>query len=281
MSGPAIVTLVETAISVATGPASSVVNLAFMSAAERAPILRAMYASNFFKQLPANTAQWLQRIKVLRMDSPRWLARYGAMMPKDVAFHSAMGKLAAEEAAVTHAARMAAANAAASAAEGTLVAGVGTTVAAVVIPVVAMVAVQVALGAPYYQAREQARKEEFAIGFARGFITGLLKWELRFTIDRFWDNAVGRNGFDDDMPRIRAKAHNEGLLAGRVAGLAKNDNEKKAYLSGLKMLTSASTDGWTSRSDNWNERMRARRVQIDYVIDLSAAARKQGIVAAE
>lgn len=281
MSGPAVVTLIETALSAASGPSSSVVNLAYMSAAERLPIIRAMEASNFFKTLPEQTARWMQRIKILRIDSPRWLARYATMMPKDVSFHSAMAKLAAEEAAVSRAAQVAAANAAASAAEGTLVAGAGTTAAAIVIPVVAMVAVQVALGAPYYQARELAKKEEYASGFGRGFITGLLKWELQFTIDRFWDNAVGRNGFDDDMPSIRAKAHNEGLLEGRIAGLAKNDAEKKYYLAFLKRLTSASTAGWTSRSSDWNERMRARRVQINYVMDLAHAARRHGVVAAE
>lgn len=280
MAGP-VVTLVETALSSVSGPSSSVVELAYMSAAERAPILRAMSASSFFKHLPYDTARWIERIRYLRVMNPVYLDKLAAMNANNVAFHSAVGKMAAQEAAVTHAARIAAANAAASAAEGTLVAGAGTTVAAVVIPVVAMVAVQVALGAGYYQAREKAKKDEFVSGFARGFIIGLLKWELRFTIDRFWDNAVARDSWDEAMPTIRAQAHNEGLIAGRVAGLAKSDAEKQVYLKWLTKVSDASTAGWTSRSDNWNERMRARRVQLNYVIEMAVAARKLGLVIAE
>jgi hypothetical protein len=36
--------------------------------------------------------------------------------------------------------------------------------------------------------------------------------------------------------------------------------------------------GWTPRSDDWMERMRARLVQISYVIDLAGAGRKHGMV---
>jgi hypothetical protein len=193
-------------------------------------------------------------------------------------YQAAVAKLAAEEALVSHAARIAAANAAANAAKGTLVAGAGTTVAAVVIPVVAMAAVGVALGAGYYEAREEAKKEGHQSGFAKGFITGLLQWELRFTIERFWDNAVGKNGFDESLPVIRAASHNNGLLKGRMAALAKTDPEKKECLLGLHKLTRTSKAGWSPRSDDWNERMRARQVQLSYVIALAAAAQTHGII---
>jgi hypothetical protein len=193
---------------------------------------------------------------------------------RQAAFQTAMAQLAAQETAAT----LAASNAAAAAAEGTLVAGAGTTVAAVTIPVIAMIAVGVALGAPYYQAREEAKKEEYASGFARGFITGLLKWQLRFMIDRLWDNAVSKNAFDEQMPTIRANAHNKALLEGRAAGLAIADPVKKRFLLALRMLTTTSTSGWNARSDDWAERMRARKVQVDYVIDLAVAARKHGVI---
>ena len=76
-------------------------------------------------------------------------------------------------------------------------------------------------------------------------------------------------------------AHNEGLITGRIAGLAKDTNEKKKYLEFLKKLSSASADGWTSRNDSWSEKMRARRVQINYVIELAVTARKYGVTAVE
>jgi hypothetical protein len=219
---------------------------------------------------------WIQRLQYLQ----RWgMHTYikdmaASFIGRQAAFQTAMAQLAAQETAAT----LAASNAAAAAAQGTLVAGVGTTIAAVTIPIVAMVAVAVALGAPYYQAREEARKEEYASGFAQGFITGLLKWELRFTIDRLWDNAVSKNAFDEQMPTIRANAHNKGLLEGRMAGLAIADDVKKRYLLGLRMLTTTSQEGWTPRSDDWAERMRARKVQVGYVIDLAAAARRHGVI---
>ena len=124
-------------------------------------------------------------------------------------------------------------------------------------------------------------KEGYASGFSKGFITGLLQWELRFTIDRFWDNAVGKNGFDESLPAIRAASQNNGLIKGRLAGLAKDDGEKKRYLLGLHKLTTTSKAGWTSRNDDWMEKMRARQVQISYVIDLQAAALKSGLITVE
>ena len=141
-----------------------------------------------------------------------------------------------------------------------------------------MVAVQVALGAGYYEAREQAKKAGFNTGFGLGFITGLLQWELRFAIDRFWDNAVSKNAFDELIPVIRANSHNRGLMAGRVAAVAKTDAEKKQYLRGLKKVTVVSAASWTSRSDDWMEQMRARQVQISYVIELAVAARNHQII---
>lgn len=238
-------------------------------------------ALQFFRNLPAQINAWTQRIQYLRQMAPDYLQTLIQGGRGSVAFEAAMARLAAQEAFVSHAARMAALDAVAVASEGTLVVGVGTTIAAVVVPVVAMVAVQVALGAPYYQAREQARKEGYASGFSKGFITGLLKWELRFTIDRFWDNAVAKNPFDEELPKIRANAHNQALIHGRVAGLAKKDGDKKNYLIGLRKLTSVSQAGWTPQSDNWLEREQARNVQVSYVIAFAGAAQKHRIIETE
>lgn len=80
----------------------------------------------------------------------------------------------------------------------------------------AVVAVQVALGSGYYLARQQARKDEYASGFSKGLIMGLPQWELRFVIDRFWDNAVAKDAWDEEMPAIRANAHSTGLTSPEV-----------------------------------------------------------------
>lgn len=243
--------------------------------------LRHERALQFFKQLPRLTNGWVQRIQYVRQAVPEYLQALVRNGRGGIAFDAAMARMTAQEAFVSHAARMAALDAAAAASEGTLVAGVGTTVAVVVVPVVAMIAVQFALGAPYYQAREQARKEGYAIGFAKGFITGLLKWELRFTVDRFWDEAVAKNPYDEDLPKIRANAHNQALIHGRVAGLAKKDADKKNYLLGLRKLTHTSTAGWAPKSDNWLERQQSRQVQVSYVIALAGAAVKHRVVEIE
>jgi len=231
----------------------------------------------FFRGIPAQTRAWIERIRFVKEAVPEYLETLTANARGGFAFEAATARMAAQEAFIRHAAL----NAAAEAAEGTLVAGTGTTVAAVVVPVVAMVAVQAALGAGYYQARQQAKKEGYAMGFAKGFITGLLQWEARFTIDRFWDNAVNQNPYDEQLPTIRANAHNEALIHGRVAGLAKKDADKKNYLLGLRKLTHASAAGWTPRSDDWLERERARQVQLSYVIALATAAMKHKIIKAE
>lgn len=238
-------------------------------------------AWKFFKDHHKNVADWIARIRHVRLMFPNpedYLKGLGGLRGGGIAYESAMARIGAQEAYVARMAQVAASNATASAAQGTLVAGAGTTVAAVVIPVVGMIAVQVALGAGLYQAREKAKEEGYARGFAKGFITGLLKWELRFLINRFWDNALNRNVVDEMISTLAARAHNEGLLEGRLAGLAIDDPVKKDYLHVLKLITNASQAGWTSRSDDWMEQMRARQVQISYVIDLSVAARKYGII---
>jgi len=239
--------------------------------------LRHERALQFFKDLPRLTSAWVERIRYVRNVAPEF-ARSISLARGGIAYEAAMARLAAQEAFVSHAARIAALDAAATATEGTLVAGAGTTVAVVVVPVVAMIAVQVALGAGYYEAREQARKDGYNLGFAKGFITGLLNWELRFTIERFWDDAVARNDYDEAIPKIRANAHNQGLIHGRTAGLAKPDADKKNYLLGLRKLTTTSTAGWTPKSDNWMDRAQARQVQISYVIALATAAIKHHVV---
>lgn len=274
--------MVETVLSIVESSAGdgAVSRLLSMSSAEWQAFSRNRAAQRFFQEIPKQIAAWTARLQQLkRAGDLLYLKDMATLYQGSFAYQAASAKLAAEEAFIAHSARMAAMNAAASAAEGTLVAGAGTTAAAVIIPVVALVAVGMALGAPYYQAREEAKKEGFSSGFAQGFITGLLRWELRFTIDRFWDNAVGKNGFDRSLPAIRAASFNTGLLNGRLAGLAKDDTEKKRYLLGLKMLTTVSSAGWTPRSSSWMDQMEARKVQVGYVIDLAAAARKHKLLA--
>jgi len=241
-------------------------------------------AWEFFKTHKSQVANWIARMRHMGL-SPAGFKDYVTAISggrgAGFAFEAAMARITAQEAVLQHGARMAALNATAAASKGTLVAGAGTTVAVVVIPIVGMIAVQLALGAPYYQARELAKKEGYASGFAKGFITGLLQWELRFAIDRFWDNALNRNHADESIPTIRAGEHNQGLMDGRRAGLAKDDAVKKSYLRALKLLTGASAAGWTTRFDDWMEQMRARQVQISYVIELAVAAQKYGILLVE
>ena len=274
-----VVSIVESA---ASGPGIATQIAALTTPAAKA-MLKQRWAWEFFKHLPQQTAAWVARLRYLQMMGMHgYIADIaGSFIGKSVAFQSAMGKIAAEEALLSHTARIAAANAAASAAEGTLVAGAGTTVACVLLPVVALAAVGAALGAPYYQAREEAKKEGYASGFSKGFITGLLDWELRFTIDRFWDNALSKNHFDEVIPTLRANSHNSGLIKGRLAGLAKTPEDRRIYLRGLRMLTQTSKAGWTPRNDEWMERMRARQVQISYVIDLAGAASRSGLITQE
>lgn len=251
-----------------------------MSYAEWLAWARARGAQRFFATIGEQTATWVSRIRYLRAAGygEAYITAIGeGIGSKFVGFHSAMGKLAAEEAYLTHSALMAEA----AAAEGTLVVGTATVTVVAVMPIVALVAVGMALGAPYYQARKEAEKEGFMSGFSKGFITGLLEWELRFTIDRFWDNALSKNSFYEDLPKIRAASHNNGLIQGRVAGLAKTPSERKQYLKGLRWLTKTSTSGWLSRSDDWMEKARARNVQISYVIDLAGTAVKHRLLRME
>lgn len=275
--------VVETVLSIVESASgeSLTSELLSMSYAEWLAWAKARGAQQFFANIGEKTAAWIARIRYLRAagygEAYITAIGEGAIGAKSVAFHSAMGKLAAEEAYISHSALMAEA----AAAEGTLVAGTATVVVVAVMPIVALVAVGMALGAPYYQARKEAEKEGFMSGFSKGFITGLLGWELRFSIDRFWDNALNRNNFYEDLPRIRAAAHNNGLVQGRIAGIAKTPSEKKQYLTGLRRLTKTSTSGWLPRSDDWMEKARARQVQISYVIDLATTAVKQKLVRVE
>jgi hypothetical protein len=262
MSVATVVSIIESAVL----PGSAVVKTVqavTMGASERLAIREA--AS--FEQA---VVRWINSIRSARALNPGNSHLWEFTFSHHSAFQEALSRMAAEEAFLK----------AGSRAVAPLSSTIGVA-AGVILPVVGMVAVQMALGAGYYEAREKARKEEYARGFSRGFITGLLEWELRFTIDRFWDNAVGKNGFDDSMPAIRALAHNKGLVEGRIAAVAKSESERKEYLRGLYKLTVVSKAGWTSRSDDWMEQMRARRVQIDYVIEMSTAAKKHGIVSQE
>ena len=254
MSFETVVSIVEFAVGVGGGAAATT---------------RAMTAA---EHLAFMMPRWIERIRFLRAYGEyEYIA---GLLKWSRGAQAAVAHIAAQEAAVA----TAAANASAVAAEGTLIAGAGTTAAAVVVPVLALAAVGLALGAPYYQAREEARKEGYASGFSKGFICGLLKWPMRNTIDLFWDNAVQKNPFDEALPTIRASSHNTGLLKGRLGGLAMSDSQKKQYLRALRTLTVVSSAGWSARSDDWMEQMRARQVQLGYVIDLAAAAVRHGIL---
>jgi hypothetical protein len=172
---------------------------------------------------------------------------------------------------------LALADAEAAAAEGTLLAGVGVEIAAVALPVIAVVAVGVALGAPYLQAREAAKKEETVSGFSHGFIMGLLEWKWEWAV-RLFPGYFPPNPYDPAMAQIRALAYLNGMQTGFLAGASLPRAAKKLYLLKLHTLVTTSKVGWTARSDAWQEQMRARRVQISYVIDLAVAARKYGII---
>jgi hypothetical protein len=262
MSLPTVVSIIESVVLPGAGVVQSV-KAVTLGASE----LAAMREAARFEQAVVN---WISRIQSARALNPAGAHLWEFTFGHHTAFQQALSRVAAQEAFLKAGAR----------AVTPLASSIGVA-AGVILPVVGMVAVQVALGAGYYEAREKAKKEGYATGFARGFITGLLAWELRFTIDRFWDNAVAQNAFDESIPGIQANAHNRGLVEGRIAAIAKTETERKEYLRGLYKLTVVSKAGWTSRSNDWMEQMRARRVQIDYVIDLSTAAKKHGIVTVE
>ena len=147
--------------------------------------------------------------------------------------------------------------------------------AAGVIPVVAQVGVFVALGAPYLEARKIIEDENNQAGFSQGWVMGLLFWEWRHVIDRFAMVYLRMNRFDEQADVIRVKAYNLALHAGWLAGfyeLSMNDkgeNLKDVYLRELRRLAGGVSKG------NWS-----RNEQISYVIALSSAARRFGIVVA-
>jgi hypothetical protein len=152
---------------------------------------------------------------------------------------------------------------------------------AVVVPAVIFSAVLTALGVGYYQAHEAARKEEGVSGFSHGFVMGLLGWEWRHVKERFTRQFFRMNHYDEAMDVIRVNAYRQGLLAGFLTGLVFPPGAKKEYLRKIQEGAGASAAGWSAHSDQWEERMRAQRVQINYVIDLAVSARRKGIVKAE
>jgi hypothetical protein len=152
---------------------------------------------------------------------------------------------------------------------------------AVVVPAVIFSAVLTALGVGYYQAHEAARKEEGVSGFSHGFVMGLLGWEWRHVKERFTRQFFRMNHYDEAMDVIRVNAYRQGLLGGFLTGLVFPAGAKKEYLRKIREGAGALAAGWSARSEQWEERMRAQRVQINYVIDLAVSARKKGIVKGE
>lgn len=238
--------------------------------------IKASRMAEMTRRMAGESARWVERLKEMR----RWgrfdeIKNLQRLYPKQVA--EASRTIATRQAAAR---ALVLAEAEAVAAEGTLLTGygIGTTVAIYALPIVGMIAVGLALGAGLYQAREAAKKEEFASGFARGFVMGLLKWT--------WDWAVARfpphfkpNPFDPDMHEIQATAYLDGMQQGFLAGTAMTKDMKKLYLLKLRQLSGASTAGWEARSFDQLAQELAKRVQINFVVEMAGAARKHGLIA--
>jgi hypothetical protein len=91
---------------------------------------------------------------------------------------------------------------------------------------------------------------------------GILGWTWRQAVDRFGRPAVIRiNPFDEATDVIRVNAYNHGLRAGYVYGAGLSADAKKAYLRDIhKFAGIRAPKSWS------------RQNQIDYVIELAAAA---------
>jgi hypothetical protein len=148
---------------------------------------------------------------------------------------------------------------------GTL-AGAGA-VATVALPVIVMAGVWLGLGAGYAAARKEARNENAARGFSYGFVMAVLGWSWSQAVERFGQFSATPTPEDEALRVIRANAFNRGLRAGFQAGANLADSDRTAYQDAIKEQARINTNTHPPRA--WT-----RRTQIDYVIDLAAAARK-------
>ena len=147
-----------------------------------------------------------------------------------------------------------------------LLAGSGSLVLTLGVPIGAWVGVWAALGAPYAQARKLVRDENFQSGFSQGYVIGLLKWDWSHAVSRFGQFAPQFNAADHSLGFVAANAHNGGLRTGFEHARLFDDNKKENVLRQLKSLSPRTRAGMWSRRD-----------QIDYVIELAAAGRRNSI----
>ena len=144
------------------------------------------------------------------------------------------------------------------------------------VPVVAMVGVWVALGSGYAEAREQARNENSLLGFAQGFTMGVLDWQWGQAASRFGRRYLKINHVDGQMDVIRVVSYNGGLKTGFGAGSGLAADARKKYRIALRRLAGISgSSTWSAQEDV------ARNEQISYVIALSSAGMRNGILRAQ
>ena len=153
-----------------------------------------------------------------------------------------------------------------SAAEMFEVVGVGT-VAGVTLgvagPVLGVAGVFMALGSGYEEAREEIQNEATASGFSQGFVAGLLNMSGGTVRSLFGQQGpINRHPMDPDADVLEMHAHNRGLVAGYAMANQVPPDDKKAYLSEIRVFTGHVDAG------NWTD-----RDKIDYVITYAAKLR--------
>lgn len=174
---------------------------------------------------------------------------------------AAAGKMEAYYAAIS---AMYEAHVAAEAAAFSSAAGAGA-VAAGAIPIAVAVGVWVALGSGYYEAQQIIKQREAISGFADGYVCGVLRWKFNQMIDKF-----RRMPFNED-DKTAAYAYMDGLRTGYAAGVALKLSEAKRLAKALRKAANIQLPS----AEEWRDN---RRLQIDYVINLSVAARTRGYI---
>jgi len=143
------------------------------------------------------------------------------------------------------------------------------------LPIVTAVGVWVALGSGYYQAREEAKKDETMSGFSQGFVMAILGWKWSHVVPLFRRPYLSINKFDEQMNSIRVNSYHAGLKTGFLAGMVLPEDGKKAYRAKIRRAGNVTGPKEWSRDDDV-----ARNQQVSYVIDMAAAGRRYGIIAA-
>ena len=143
------------------------------------------------------------------------------------------------------------------------------------LPIVTAVGVWVALGSGYYQAREEAKKDETMSGFSQGFVMAILGWKWSHVVPLFRRPYLSINKFDEQMNSIRVNSYHAGLKTGFLAGMVLPEDGKKAYRAKIRRAGNVTGPKEWSRDDDV-----ARNQQVSYVIEMAAAGRRYGIIAA-